>query len=279
MFLLQFGHVSPYLGYNSLKDYFPTMEMRPNPQCSNAACLERQKEYLLEKPARDAAIRAKMEAEALLVPEGQLHADNEPSEGQGYEPCRAAIYILLPMADRRGPKFQGWPYSASMFTVSESQISDALPEGLVSSQLRMSFKSSQLRMSFKNPQLLKQLQLRLMTLKNFGSNLMPSMLIKSRAVPQQKAPTISGSIFPLDEYHIRAVELQLNCRVNIITWHESPNLRGITAQLSLQSKLLPCHHSDLIVFLGERFQSSVNERCNIQVITRLDLITAGDAQA
>ncbi|KAL3575455.1 hypothetical protein D5086_023556 [Populus alba] len=93
MFLLQFGQFSPYLGYNSLKDYFPTMEMRPNPQCSNAACLERQKEYLLEKPARDAAIRAKMEAEALLVPEGQLHADNE--------------------WDIRGPKFQ-----------------DALPEGL-----------------------------------------------------------------------------------------------------------------------------------------------------
>ncbi|KAG6753218.1 hypothetical protein POTOM_043265 [Populus tomentosa] len=103
MFLLQFGHVSPYLiqtllqGYNSLKDYFPTMEMRPNPQCSNAACLERQKEYLLEKPASDAAIRAKMEAEALLVPEGPLHADNE--------------------WDIRGLKFQGWPY-------------DALPEGL-----------------------------------------------------------------------------------------------------------------------------------------------------
>jgi ubiquitin-like modifier-activating enzyme 5 len=36
-----------------------------------------QKEYLLEKPAGDAAISAKMEAEALLVPEGPLHADNE----------------------------------------------------------------------------------------------------------------------------------------------------------------------------------------------------------
>ncbi|KAL9335376.1 hypothetical protein Peur_072557 [Populus x canadensis] len=84
-------------GYNSLKDYFPTMEMRPNPQCSNAACLERQKEYLLEKPAGDAAIRAKMEAEALLVPEGPLHADNE--------------------WDIRGLKFQGWSYSASMFTM------------------------------------------------------------------------------------------------------------------------------------------------------------------
>ena len=29
-------------GYNSLKDYFPAMEMRPNPQCSNPACVQRQ---------------------------------------------------------------------------------------------------------------------------------------------------------------------------------------------------------------------------------------------
>ncbi|XP_023542677.1 ubiquitin-like modifier-activating enzyme 5 [Cucurbita pepo subsp. pepo] len=76
-FLLKFGHVSPYLGYNSLKDYFPTMEMRPNPQCSNVACLERQKEYIIAKPARDAAAKAKMEAEALTVEEIPLHADNE----------------------------------------------------------------------------------------------------------------------------------------------------------------------------------------------------------
>ncbi|XP_030475849.1 ubiquitin-like modifier-activating enzyme 5 [Syzygium oleosum] len=76
-FLLKFGHVSPYLGYNSLKDYFPTMEMRPNPQCSNAACLERQKDYMLAKPARDAAAKAKMEAEAPSAAECPLHADNE----------------------------------------------------------------------------------------------------------------------------------------------------------------------------------------------------------
>ncbi|KGN64410.1 ubiquitin-like modifier-activating enzyme 5 [Cucumis sativus] len=76
-FLLKFGHVSPYLGYNSLKDYFPTMEMRPNPQCSNVACLERQKEFIIAKPARDAAAMAKMEAEALTVEEIPLHADNE----------------------------------------------------------------------------------------------------------------------------------------------------------------------------------------------------------
>ncbi|XP_015882152.3 ubiquitin-like modifier-activating enzyme 5 isoform X1 [Ziziphus jujuba] len=76
-YLLEFGQVSPYLGYNSLKDYFPTMEMKPNPQCSNAACLQRQKEYLLAKPARDAAAKAKMEAEASSSAEGPLHLDNE----------------------------------------------------------------------------------------------------------------------------------------------------------------------------------------------------------
>ncbi|XP_062115958.1 ubiquitin-like modifier-activating enzyme 5 [Humulus lupulus] len=76
-FLLNFGQVSPYLGYNSLKDFFPTMEMKPNPQCSNGACMQRQKEYLILKPARDAAAKAKMEAEASLVVEAPLHLDNE----------------------------------------------------------------------------------------------------------------------------------------------------------------------------------------------------------
>ncbi|KAM6570295.1 hypothetical protein CsatB_018280 [Cannabis sativa] len=76
-FLLNFGLVSPYLGYNSLKDFFPSMEMKPNPQCSNGACMERQKEYLILKPARDAAAKAKMEAETSLVVEAPLHLDNE----------------------------------------------------------------------------------------------------------------------------------------------------------------------------------------------------------
>ncbi|KAB1223812.1 Ubiquitin-like modifier-activating enzyme 5 [Morella rubra] len=47
-FLLNFGNFSPYLN-----------------------------EYILAMPARDAARRAKMEAEDLLATEGPLHADNE----------------------------------------------------------------------------------------------------------------------------------------------------------------------------------------------------------
>ncbi|KAH7858440.1 hypothetical protein Vadar_023929 [Vaccinium darrowii] len=75
-YLLKFGHVSPYLGYNALKDFFPTMEMKPNPQCSNTACLERQKEYILAKPAWDAAA-AKAKEDEVSVPEGPVHDDNE----------------------------------------------------------------------------------------------------------------------------------------------------------------------------------------------------------
>ncbi|XP_031476512.1 ubiquitin-like modifier-activating enzyme 5 [Nymphaea colorata] len=75
-FLLKFGQVTKYLGYNALKDYFPTMEMRPNTQCSNAACLERQKEYAQMEPIRDAEAKAMMETQA-LSDEGPLHVDNE----------------------------------------------------------------------------------------------------------------------------------------------------------------------------------------------------------
>ena len=79
------------------------MAMKPNPQCSNAACLERQvterffclsrhlgfllmlewiialqKRYILAKPARDAAAKAKMEAEAsAAAADVPLHVDNE----------------------------------------------------------------------------------------------------------------------------------------------------------------------------------------------------------
>ncbi|KAJ0969200.1 hypothetical protein J5N97_022077 [Dioscorea zingiberensis] len=76
-YLLKFGQVSPYLGYNSLKDYFPAMEMKPNPQCSNSACLQRQKEYIQAKPARDALAKAKLDAESSSEAECPLHMDNE----------------------------------------------------------------------------------------------------------------------------------------------------------------------------------------------------------
>ncbi|KAJ7552381.1 hypothetical protein O6H91_06G053100 [Diphasiastrum complanatum] len=79
-YLLSFGNITKYLGYSALKDFFPTMEMLPNPQCSNASCLQRQCEYAENKPFRDALEKARAEAElanAALVSKVALHEDNE----------------------------------------------------------------------------------------------------------------------------------------------------------------------------------------------------------
>ncbi|XP_059801722.1 ubiquitin-like modifier-activating enzyme 5 isoform X3 [Hypanus sabinus] len=44
-YLLGFGSVSYYLGYNAMQDFFPTMMMKPNPNCDDKICRLRQKEY------------------------------------------------------------------------------------------------------------------------------------------------------------------------------------------------------------------------------------------
>lgn len=48
-YLLNFGKVSAYLGYNALDDFFPTWSMKPNPECNDRFCVERQKEYQLKQ--------------------------------------------------------------------------------------------------------------------------------------------------------------------------------------------------------------------------------------
>jgi len=53
-YLLEFGTVGYYLGYNALKDFFPSDSMKPNPECDNSFCVRRQheyKEYLKTRPA------------------------------------------------------------------------------------------------------------------------------------------------------------------------------------------------------------------------------------
>lgn len=44
-FCLNFGTVSPYVGYNALKDFFPNYEMKPNPNCEDCECCKRQREF------------------------------------------------------------------------------------------------------------------------------------------------------------------------------------------------------------------------------------------
>lgn len=45
-YLLSFGKVTPYLGYNALEDFFPTWSMKPNPDCNDKFCVQRQKEFI-----------------------------------------------------------------------------------------------------------------------------------------------------------------------------------------------------------------------------------------
>lgn len=44
-FLLKFGTVSYYLGYNAMQDFFPSMAMKANPQCNDSYCRRQQEEY------------------------------------------------------------------------------------------------------------------------------------------------------------------------------------------------------------------------------------------
>lgn len=53
-YLLKFGQVTRYLGYNALLDFFPTMSMKPNQSCDDSFCRTRQSEYQKRKAAEDA---------------------------------------------------------------------------------------------------------------------------------------------------------------------------------------------------------------------------------
>ncbi|KOC62557.1 Ubiquitin-like modifier-activating enzyme 5 [Habropoda laboriosa] len=68
-YLLNFGDVSYYLGYNAMQDFFPKMTLRPNPNCEDSYCRKRQQEYALKpKPEQ------KTEE---IVEDKPLHEDNE----------------------------------------------------------------------------------------------------------------------------------------------------------------------------------------------------------
>eukprot|EP00657_Telonema_sp_P-1_P005479 TRINITY_DN22858_c0_g1_i1.p2 TRINITY_DN22858_c0_g1~~TRINITY_DN22858_c0_g1_i1.p2 ORF type:complete len:161 (-),score=46.48 TRINITY_DN22858_c0_g1_i1:113-595(-) len=44
-YLLGFGVVSAYLGYNAMDDFFPTMRLTPSQTCPNEHCIQLQKKY------------------------------------------------------------------------------------------------------------------------------------------------------------------------------------------------------------------------------------------
>lgn len=72
------AQVTQYLGYNSLKDFFPTMNIKPNPGCTNAMCRQRQAEWQVGAAGRAAAAAlAAAEEAAAAGDQGPLHESNE----------------------------------------------------------------------------------------------------------------------------------------------------------------------------------------------------------
>uniref|UniRef100_A0A0K8SNF4 Ubiquitin-like modifier-activating enzyme 5 n=1 Tax=Lygus hesperus TaxID=30085 RepID=A0A0K8SNF4_LYGHE len=66
--LLKFGDVTPYLGYIALKDFFPTMTLKPNPTCDDPFCRQRQKEFQARPPK---------EAQKKVEEAAVVHEDND----------------------------------------------------------------------------------------------------------------------------------------------------------------------------------------------------------
>ncbi|XP_011496888.1 PREDICTED: ubiquitin-like modifier-activating enzyme 5 [Ceratosolen solmsi marchali] len=67
-YLLEFGTVSHYLGYNAMQDFFPTMNLKPNTNCNDRFCRKRQEEF---------ASKPKLEYCEECIEEKPLHEDNE----------------------------------------------------------------------------------------------------------------------------------------------------------------------------------------------------------
>lgn len=77
-YLLGFGSVTRFLGYSALKDFFPSYEMKPNPQCSNAVCLRCQAEHAAYLESDEyKALRAAEEEAAAAEAAAPLHEENE----------------------------------------------------------------------------------------------------------------------------------------------------------------------------------------------------------
>lgn len=79
-YLLKFGTVSDYLGYSAMRDFFPTMTLKPNPTCSDSWCLKRQEEYQRQQVVEAERLRKETREsnnENEKDEEEELHPDNE----------------------------------------------------------------------------------------------------------------------------------------------------------------------------------------------------------
>lgn len=101
-YLLKFGEVSNYLGYSALTDFFPKMELKPNPQCEDSNCRQRQTEF---------AKKPKLQKVEVTKEEGPIHEDNEwgislvdesAPDGDGKVSVGEGVTLAYTFGDRMG---------------------------------------------------------------------------------------------------------------------------------------------------------------------------------
>ncbi|KAL8273051.1 hypothetical protein Esti_002972 [Eimeria stiedai] len=72
-FLLGFGRPSTFVGWESLQDYFTSLQLRPNDQCADVWCCKRQEEVRAKGISLDDYMPREQEQ---VAAEGRLHEDN-----------------------------------------------------------------------------------------------------------------------------------------------------------------------------------------------------------
>ena len=85
-YLLGFGTVSEYVGYDALLDHFPSITIKANPECTHARCVSRQKEYAAK--VKELGERAHPLFREKEPPKAVVHAHNDwgiTKEGGGSE--------------------------------------------------------------------------------------------------------------------------------------------------------------------------------------------------
>merc|ERR1712187_854446 len=74
-YLLNFGQVSPFLGYNALEDFFPNYPIPPNENCGSHWCRKRQEEYKKKQEAEREA--EKLRPKAPVEEQRPVEIENE----------------------------------------------------------------------------------------------------------------------------------------------------------------------------------------------------------
>lgn len=85
-YLLGFGEVSDYLGYNAMVDFFPKMSLKPNTICTDRYCVQRQQEYAV-RPKVEAIVEA--EADDAVVHSENIYGISLASDDEDDVPTPA----------------------------------------------------------------------------------------------------------------------------------------------------------------------------------------------